>query len=232
MYLLYTERPVLLERELETHEWMFRVRPWEQFGLDLVYDNLPGDWTHYSEVFRATWDRARTANTGFINLESDVVPTLEAFEAVLSCPEAVCLVPYETYTSPDPAERAAGLGPKNWGALIEERYRGGWDAHLAKGGEAWAVGGDLGFVKFGMQACWRVLPEESRLAANNGLLHDIVYKIFRSNDPRNLRGNVHLHWPGLRQNHRHWDDGDRSHWPRTLWPELDKLHAEYIEPKP
>ena len=229
MLLLYTERPALIDRERETHAWMLENRPWEQFDLALVYDNAPGDWVRYSQVFHAVWDAARRLKTGFINVESDVVPTLEAFRAVLACPETVCLVPYETYTSPVAADRAAGLGPTNWGAVIEERCPGGWDAHLARGDEEWAAGGDLGFVKFGPQACARELPASTHLASNNGLLHQAVYDFLRPVSTSAPRGFVHLHWPGLRQNHRNWDDGDRAHWPEASWPEMDRLHAEYID---
>lgn len=230
MYLLWTERPAILDRERETHEWMMREKPWEQFGLELVYENKPGDWKEYSRAFHAVWARARAGNTGFVNVESDVVPTHEAFRAVLGCPHPICLVPYETYTDPDPHKRLRGEGPRNWGALIETRVPGGWDAHLATGTEEWAVGGDLGFIKFGPAACARVLPSETHLEANNGLLNSLVLDFFRSKDPRDDRGRVHLHWPGLRQNHRNWDAGDYAHWDRAFWPEMKRVHAEFIDP--
>lgn len=229
-FLLWTERPVLLKRELETHAWMEANRPWEAFGLTLLHENKPGDWREYSRAFHEAWRMAGEAGTGFLNVESDVVPTLEAFRAVLECPQMICLVPYETFTSPEPEEREKGDGPRNWGALIETKVPGGWDAHLARGGEEWAVGGDLGFIKFGPGACARPLPEQTKLTANNGLLNDLVLDLYRPTDPKATRGNIHLHWPGLRQNHRHWDQGDRDHWPEPLWPELDKSHEEFLDP--
>ncbi len=230
MLLLWTERPVLLPREVETHEWMLREKPWERFGLELVYDNAPGDWMHYSEVFHATWDRAGKEGTGFLNVESDVVPTLEAFEAVLKCPHPICLVPYESYADMDAKIRARRGGPKNWGAVIEERVPGGWYAHNAFGTEEWAVSGDLGFVRFGPAACSKKLPESAHLTLNHGLLHWNVYEEFRSKDPRDQKGRVHLHWPGLRNNHLDFDSGDLAHWDRGDYAKLLATHRGYMTP--
>jgi len=230
MYLLWTERPVRLPREEETHAWMEAHRPWERFGLDLVYDNAPGDWIHYSEVFHATWERSREQGTGFLNVESDVIPTLDAFRAVLNCPQPICVVPYESYADPDAKIRAARGGPKNWGAVIEERCRGGWDAHNARGGEEWAVSADLGFVRFGPVACQKVLPEESKLRLNHGLLHWSIFQQFRSKDPRDERGRVHLHWPGLLQSHLNFDEGDLAHWGPGDYATLLRTHRDYMTP--
>lgn len=225
MKLLYTERPVLLERERETHDWMFRERPWERFGLELVYDNRPGGWVRYAETFRRVWEECRGAGTGFINVESDVVPTIAAFEAVLGCPQPVCSVPYEYRIN------HAGAISHKWGGVIEERVPGGWYAHFPNEGDEWAVDEDLGFVRFGPAACARPLPEATRLAVQNGLLNREVFLMFRSTDPRDWKGRIHLHWPGLRNNHLFWDEGDQAHWEPSEWARLREVHRDYLPPE-
>ncbi len=234
MLLLWTERPRLLDREIPTHDWMIANRPWEQLGLELVHDNSPGDWRRYSEVFHATWERARREGTGFLNVESDVLPTIEAFRELIGCSEEICLVPYEILESPVTAERERGVGERRWGATIETRVSGGWDVHFARVGERWACDADLGFIRFSPSACQRILPADTRLTANDGLLNWTVLRQFRSKDPRDQRGRLHLHWPegrGLVNNHRHWDAGDDAHHPPDRIAELHRIHAEFLEPK-
>jgi len=210
LYLLWTERPQLLPREVETHAWMEAHRPWEVFGLTLIHDAEPGDWRHYSQVFRETWLRAGRERTGFINVESDVVPTMEAFQSVLECPELLCLVPYMLHAQ----ETGKPIGH---GATVEVRVPGGWDAHLAREGDERAEGGDLGFVKFGAGlVAGFPYPEFPELQFDNGLLNEGVYNWLR----RKWRpeGLIHLHWPALKNNHVGWDDGDQRHHPPTFRP--------------
>jgi len=205
MYLLWTERPKLIARELETHDWMLRERPWERFGLTLIHDNAPGDWRHYNEVFRQTWAKARAEGTGMLNVESDVVPTLAAFEAVLKCPEFYCCVPYVIHTVGD------GVGGLGYGANHEHRVPGGWVSRLAHEGEEWAVQSDLGFVRFAPGLVQRLTEHEVPvLQADNQCLHEELARVVHRYIPRERA--VHLHWPGLRNNHDHWDEGDDAHW--------------------
>lgn len=217
-YLLWTERPVLLDRERETHDWMTQVRPWEVFGLDLIHDNAPGDWRHYSEAFRAAWARATAESTGLINLESDVVPTLDAFAQLLNCPEAVCMVPYNIRDF----HGGAHLG---YSATVEHRIPGGWDAHLARFGDLWAAYGDLGFLRLGPGAArLEEIVALPPLTSDTGMWNMAVFDAIK---PRRPEGKaVHLHWPALKNNHLSWDTGDGAHWPEPKRRELDALHAD------
>jgi hypothetical protein len=208
--LLWTERPVPLERELETHSWMEANRAEVERRFELVYDNAPGDWRHYSKVFRECWNRSAAERRDFFNLESDVVPSLAAWDAMLVCPELACCTPYIIY--------GYNTGKQiGWGAIIEQRCPGGWDSHFARGEEKRAVSADLGFVRFSSAVCRRVptsaIPE---LQKDDGLLHEAVWETLKrylgTLEP------VHLHWPGLMQNHRYWDDGDFRHHPPGFQP--------------
>jgi hypothetical protein len=207
MYLLRTERPKLLPRERETHEWYDRERPWEKFpNLHQVYDNAPGDWRHYSRVFHQTWKRAAKENQGLINSESDVVPTLEAFRQVIECQEYVCMIPYVIYTY----NTGTVIGHS---ATVETRVPGGWDSHFANPGDEWASGGDLGFVRFsdGLVPAFNV-DEVPELEYDNGLLNEAVYRWLQRR--LNRHSFIHLHWPdgkGLVNYHRYWDVGDDAH---------------------
>ena len=215
MYLLWTERPVRLPREEETHAWMEANRPWEKFGLELVFDNQPGGWVRFSNVFADLWERCREEATGFINVESDVVPNLEAFEEVLKCAEDVCLVPF--------IWSREGI----WGAWIEERVPGGWNTRTAQPGDRWAMEGDTGFVRFreGVPGRFQLLPTV-RLKEVNGIMYSEVYK--------SIGRKIHLHWPngtGLRNNHFYWDEGNFAQTPRELWPARWNDRAGIMDPR-
>jgi len=205
MILLRTERPVLLPREVATHRWYETHDPVGEFGLTLVYDNAPGDWSHYSLAFRAAWRRARAEGTGLINSESDVTPTMEAFQQVLGCPQPVCMVPYVIYGYND--GKAVG-----YSATIEERCPGGWWSRLASGGEEWAAAGDMGFLRFSTETVRSLdidtLPPQP---LDHGLLNQILYEWLKSR----LRTDraFHLHWPALENGHVFWDEGDSRHHP-------------------
>jgi hypothetical protein len=209
--LLRTERPTLLPRELATRRWYEEHDPVGEFGLDLMYDNAPGDWSHYSMVFREAWKRARSAHTGLINSESDITPTMEAFQQVLRCPQKVCSVPYQIY-------KYNSGEPFGFSATIEIKVPGGWDSHLARGGEEWAVAGDLGFVRFSRELVGSLdidtLPPQP---LNSGLLNQLLYEWLKTN----LRTSdvFHLHWPALKNAHVMWDTGDAIHHPpgSELW---------------
>lgn len=211
MKLLWTERPKLLDRELETHEWMEKERPWERFKLELVYDNQPGGWVRFSNVFADLWERCGRERDGFINVESDVVPTLAAFEAVLACPHPVCLVPFRWNKD------------NWWGAWIEERVPGGWRTRTATEADEWAMEGDTGFVRFRPGVCGRPLLPSVRLTKPNGIMYTEVYK--------SVGRRVHLHWPGLKNNHSFWDEGDFEHWPRSEWDRLRRERAGILHPR-
>lgn len=218
-YLLWTERPQLLPREVPTHDWMLERRPWETFALELVHDNQPGDWRRYSQIFHETWTLALRTHQLLINVESDVLPTMQAFQQVLECPHPVCVVPYELFPK-------SSL-PRRWGATIESRCPGGWDAHFAAEGEEWAHEADLGFAKFRPSA---ELPDGTHLKADTEMLNAAVFRTFRSKDPRDVAGRIHLHWPGLKNNHLTWDAGDFAHWPRGEWEKLAKIHERDLDP--
>lgn len=205
MILLYTERPALLERERETHAWMKSHRPAEQLGLELVVENRPGGWPRYAATFADVWERCAREGTGFINVESDVVPTLEAFRSLLVCPEPACAVPYRARAwDPWPAW-SSGPGPLPLGSDVRE-------------GTPWAGGTDLGFCRFSAEAVRTPLPPEARFDSQRGLLHVIVWHA--------LGDRVHLHWPGLRTNHDEWDEGDDAHWPgEELGASPEKIQA-------
>lgn len=204
--LLRTERPRLLPREIETHAWYeAHLQDLQQLDLEVIYDNAPGDWIHYSETFRATWRRARAYRVGMINSESDVVPTLEAFRQVLSCPEQICTVPYVVWGN------NTGL-PIGHSAVIETRVPGGWECHLARGDEAWSTSIDLGFVRYSAEVVELLdiaqLPVLTRV---EGLLNQLLNDWFR--DRLHRQQLFHLHWPALRNNHVYWDEADRIRHP-------------------
>lgn len=203
-YLLRTERPVLLEREKPAHMWWEQNDPAKDFGLTYVFDNAPGDWMHYSEIFRSTWRKASADRTGFINCESDVVPTLDAFEAVLGCPEPVCIVPNQIYGYND----GTFIGHSAW---VENRCRGGWESHFVSEGESHAKIGDLGFVRFGPDATTLPIEEVPELTANTGLLNDFLFTWLNTRFKTDRV--IHLHWPALMNHHQYWDSGDAAHWP-------------------
>ena len=190
--LLWTERPRLLDRELETHAWMERERPWERFNLELVYDNAPGGWPRYAEVFAALWERCAREGTGFLVVESDVVPTIAGIESMLRCPERACVVPYrprddtpwETWARDAPS-------PGGWRPVVET--------------DEWAVEASLGLCRFSPAACALPLPAAVRSGKPNVTIHVEVW--------RAMEGRAHLHWPGVRSNHDGWDEGDDSHFP-------------------
>lgn len=211
--LLWTERPVLLEREIPTHEWMLANRPWEAFDLELIHDNAPGDWRHYCQAFKAAWKQAHDRRVAFLNVESDVVPSMEAFEAVLRCQQYACVVPYVVYGYAD--SRVMGGS-----AVIERRVPGGWESHFAKVGDEWASGCDLGFVRYskGLTVAFNI-DEVEDLEHDNGLLHERVAAFLR----RRLRNEspFHLHFPGgemLTNHHTYWDEGDQAHHPPGFAP--------------
>ena len=207
--LLYTERPELLPREKATHEWFFREKPWEKLDLELAYDNAPGGWIHYDLAFRGKWSEANVRGLPLIVAESDVLFTLEAFRAMLECPQPVCTVPYWVHDY-DTGER------KGIGAWVELRMRGGWLSRWAiEGEDEWGAGSDLGLVKFGVSALRRLnLAEVALPARPNDQLHQKVFERlkYRHPDPQAAREGkiVHLHWPALTTNHTRWDEGDRQ----------------------
>jgi hypothetical protein len=212
--LFRTERPILLPREEETHDWFERERPWERFGLTHILDREPGDWRHYSTAFRAVWARAKAEETGFINAESDVVPTLEAFREILECPEDVCTVPYAIYEYHNSSSFAG------WSAVIEQRVPGGWDSRFARPGDQWAASCDLGFVKFGPRTVAKMdLARLPPITHDDGQLHsEVWWWIGKVSPPGRV---VHLHFPGgtgLQNNHTVWDDGDQRHHPPGFKP--------------
>jgi hypothetical protein len=208
--LLWTERPVLIDREIETHAWMEAHRPWEKFDLELIHDTAPGDWRHYSVAFHDAWHRAREAGLGFINLESDVVPTEEAFEQLLGCREYVCTVPYPIHNYFKPGE------VPGHSAVVELRCPGGWDCHFAREGEAWAQSCDLGLVRYsqGFVAGYSEF-EIPQTEYDNGLLHEAVSSFIQR---RLGRDKIHLHWPAIKNNHYFFDEGDYAHHPPGFQP--------------
>ncbi len=209
-YLLRTERPVLLEREWPAHEWWETHDPAGQFGLMYVFDNAPGDWTHYSTVFRQVWRRARADGVGMINCESDVVPTMRAFDQVLICPEPVCVVPNNIFAY----ENGEMLGHSAW---VENRVPRGWESHFVSEGELRAKIGDLGFVRFGPEATALSIEEVPELDANTGLLNQFIFDWL--NAKFHTDRVIHLHWPALQNCHQYWDIGDSDHHPvgSELW---------------
>lgn len=206
-FLLWTERPVLIAREFETHAWMESHRPWEVHGLQLVHDTSPGGWMRYSEVFRDVWRRAK--DVGFINQESDVVPTDEAYCQLLSCPELVCTVPYVIYPY------KTGGAPVGYSAVIERQIPGGWDSHFATPTDDWAVSADLGLIRFHRRLTQALAPDTlPPLTSNAGcFLHTNLWGWLSVVFPAERLRRVHLHWPGLRNNHEMWDEGDDQHHP-------------------
>jgi hypothetical protein len=200
--LLWTERPVPIARELETHAWMAEHREFVSDRCELVYDNAPGDWRHYSVAFHAVWRRARLEGRSLIDLESDVVPTEEAFDQLIACPEQVCMVPYELkdfYGRPSPG----------YSAVVEKKVPGGWDCHFPKPGEERAEYGDLGFVKFGPKVTQLDFDEVPDLAHDDDMLNLAIFNFLREKYRRYEM--LHLHWPGLKNNHVAWDAGDYAH---------------------
>lgn len=201
-FLLRTERPVLLEREWETHTWYATHDVEREFGVLLIYDHAPGDWIHYSEVFHQVWKRAGAQSASFINSESDVVPTEQSFRQVLECPEPVCTVPNQIWGY----NNGELLGHSAW---VENRVPGGWESHFVNPPEDRAKIGDLGFVRFGPAATAFPIDEVPRLDKNTGLLNQALFEWlnvkFRTDRV------IHLHWPALKNHHVYWDAGDDAH---------------------
>jgi len=222
MFLLRTERPVLLARELPTHQWYLEHDPCGEFGLELVYDNAPGGWQRYREAFAVTWERARAAHTGMIVSESDVVPTMEAFQSVLGCPQAICMVPYLNVM--------LGAEPR-YGIVIQERVKGGWASRLGRPGDEWVVDGDLGFVKFGPAVCQRGFPPDLLFDRPDLLINTAVFDWLRpAASKRTGAGHIHVHWPALVNSHDTWDAGDDAHHPPERIPEMHRVHARWLDP--
>lgn len=207
--LLWTERPVRLEREEETRAWMEWNEPWAEFDLELIFDNSPGKWMAYDRAFRRAWRRARELSVPLLNLESDIVPTHEAFRALLGCPEPFCMAPYEVrvYDHPD--------RPNGYSAMCQRRVKAselyptspaGWLTRPAEPGDEWAEEGDLAFLKIGPGLMGRfnieeVPPLEGGDEMLNMRFFETVRKRFRYERP------LHLHWPALRNNHLYIDEG-------------------------
>lgn len=203
--LLRTERPVLLPREQETHDWFEEYKPWVSLDLEYYFDNYPGDWRHYSRVFHDAWKMARGKRLALLNVESDIVPTLDAFRAVLECPEMLCMVPYQLFHY----KTGALLGHS---ATTETRVPGGWDAHLAREGEPWAEYGDLGFIRFSARLVLAYdMADVPDLQYDNGLLNEAIFTWLRRVWRKEKL--IHLHWPALKNNHYTWDRGDSAHHP-------------------
>jgi len=218
--LLWTERPEPLSRELETHEWMLREHPEVTYDLELRYENRPGDWTEYSRAFHGAWNRAAELGVPLINLESDIVPTHAAFRLLLGCTQRCCTVPY--WLNPI---------PNAWSAYAY-RSDGYGTCQVQPHVEEWAIGADLGFVKFGAELV-RQMPIDRlpNLSANWQCLNAWLFEYLRSDPfyrqqvgpngrPKWPTGTLppilHLHWlagetPGLHSNHDHWDEGDMRH---------------------
>lgn len=209
--LLWTERPVRLKREQDTFDWMQLHRvELEHLGVEVRYDNSPGDWRHYSKAFRQAWRDAANRNLHFVNLESDIVPTLRAFDQVLSCSEYVCTVPYTVYGYNDNR-------PIGGSAVVETRVPGGWESHMARPEDVRATGCDLGLVRFSSGLIRYVRADEiPELQFDNGLLHESVNALLRRKlgrpDP------IHLHWPAIENRHVYWDEGDQAHHPPGFVP--------------
>lgn len=224
--LLWTERPERLPREEETHAWMEANHPEREFDLELIYDNQPGDWRHYSLAFHAAWRRAAELGVRFINLESDVVPTREAFRLVTECEHRACTVPYALVPIPDA-----------WSAYA---YRS--EGHGTCQVQAWedvqSIGCDLGFVQFSASLVREMdIDSLPHLRDNSQCLNAWLYEWLRddpywrrqrlSNGRPRWDTGVHppivdIHWlprpgpAGLLSNHREWDEGDRRHHRREM----------------
>jgi hypothetical protein len=206
---LRTERPVLLDREKSTHEWWLANDPAKEFGFEVVYDREPGDWRHYARSFKAIWRRASAENRDLINCESDVVPTMEAFQSVLSCDRHLCVCPNELW------DYGGGKRIAGYSAWVENRVRGGWESHFVQPGEEFAKNGDLGFVRFSAQLVSALnIDEVPDLETDASLLNERLFTWIgrRTADPCP----IHLHWlstgTGLHNSHTQWDAGDDAHW--------------------
>ena len=202
IYILRTERPIVLEREKPARQWWETHDPAGEFGLAYVFDNAPGDWTHYDRIFREIWTRARLERTGMINCESDVVPTMEAFRQVLECPEPVCVVPNQIWGYNDGKK----LGHSAW---VENRVPGGWESHFVDPPEERAKIGDLGFVRFSAAATNFPIEEVPVLTKNTGLLNQGLFEWLNAKFRTDRV--IHLHWPALENHHVYWDAGDDAH---------------------
>ena len=219
---LWTERPEILPREVETHEWMELHRPWEIFDLELVYDNAPGGWVHYCQTFRDVWTRCGREHRSLIVVESDVVPRLDAFREILACPNPVCMFPYQNFI--------LGADGTLTGAVVETRVPGGWESHFARQGDEWAMDGDLGFARFRPEACAQPFPTDIDTGNQALLINTALFRMFKSKDWRDPRGRLHLHWQVVKNKHRYWDEGDFAHHPPGERERMKKAHAAYLDP--
>ena len=223
--LLWTERPVRLPREEATHRWMAENRPWEALDIELVYDNLPGGWPHYADVFRRCWERAGKEGRLLIVLESDVIPTMDAFRSLIGCPESVCVYPY--------LNRLLGEGER-YGVVVETRVPGGWASRFGRRGDEWVVDADLGLCRFDRRALAKAWPQgalDMTGHTRDGLLiNTALYRMYRPKGRENPRGRIHCHWPAVLNSHTHWDAGDDAHHPDGIREQLHRNHARYLDP--
>ncbi|MCI4357360.1 MAG: hypothetical protein L3K18_09565 [Thermoplasmata archaeon] len=219
--LLWTERPVRLAREEPTHAFMERERPWEIFDLELVFDNRPGGWPHYAQIFQECWERGRRERRSLIVLESDVVPTIDSFRQLLECHERVCMVPY--------LNGMLGETPR-YGTVIETRVPGGWHSRFGEDGDEWAVDGDLGLVRFRPDALLKPWPGDINATGHTAqgiLINTALFRALRGSDPR---GTIHCHYPAMVNSHVYWDGGDLAHHPTERWAEMNRVHARWLDP--
>jgi hypothetical protein len=220
--LLWTERPVRLAREEPTHAWMIANRPWEALGLELVYDNLPGGWPHYAQVFRRVWERAGREGRLLIVIESDIVPTMDSFRQLITCPESVCVFPY--------LNPLLGEGAR-YGTVIERRVPGGWESRFGGDDDKWAVDADLGLCRFDRRALARPWPagdiNGTGHTPDGVLINTALFRLFRTRDgiPR-----IHVHRPPVVNSHIYWDRGDDAHHPPERKEEMHRIHDRWLDP--
>lgn len=200
--LLWTERPMLLPRERETHDWLLLSRPWHELDLVLVHDAQPGGWVHYSKTFAEAWTWAHRRSLPVVNIESDIVPTMGAFRDLLGCSEAFCTAAYEVreYRGDDAHLGASGTVDPTGKSVTH-----------AKPGEMWMPGAcDLGLVRFSAALVRELSPERFPVLAGPAeLLHVQLFDRLRDVHP-GLR--VHVHPTlGVRNAHAEWDAGDWDH---------------------
>lgn len=127
------------------HVYHPRMRPYAQEETQNFLAKLPPTWqvhdveawedSDYFQSFRA----AVTSGEPFINVEQDIVPTIEVMEELAACPRLACTVPYRLKHGPWSLWQWADPREPTWTPEKPVRYY--------PDSPHWVEGSSLGLVK-------------------------------------------------------------------------------------
>lgn len=175
-----TERP---KDQVETWSFLETVRR-ERPAIDVV-DIACVNEGDYPRAWVDHWDHPGT----IVNLEHDLVPTLEALDELIECPQELCTQGYKIY--PLSTARKGEVFAQRLAANDPARY----DRWIAEG-DLYADFTGLGFVKIDHQARSVLMPpteDETTWTGWDFTLSNSFYKLGKC---------WHVHWPAITHNHR------------------------------